>query len=548
MKNSAILPAKFPTQPAAFVAVSPVPSAESSFASIPTLDPVADMTTAPGVPPPEAADSAMRSLDAKVKQFNSKVAKRTKTDKDGSVVSEVWDVHVGSAVVKVYFTPIGKREVYTISYWVDGKRKRDVWPTLDEAIAAAKEACANLARGDLGAAELSAAQRVACVRAMQLVEPTGVPIEVAAGMFAQGHAMLAKYKGRVSMLMAIESFVKRHPVDMEQRRMADVVAECIEAKRQDGASERYQQCLRWGLGRFAEAFHGDIGAVLGTDVDAWLRQLKVAPRTRNNLRGSVQALFNFAKGRRYLPKDHDEIESVTVVKDAGGDIEIFTPAELSEILSHAGERLIPFFALGAFAGIRHAEIQRLAWPDIRFDDGIVEVRAAKAKTASRRIVPLVDCLKSWLEPIRQESGPVCAYRNMAYEIDEVVRRINRARRAAWAKANKVSEDALGEVEAEARRQLAATRKQKRRIPRGELPWAGAETAGIEGWAAFKWKHNALRHSFISYRVAATQNVAQVALEAGNSPQMIFKHYRELVRPADAVRWFSIKAESRKAAR
>jgi len=56
---------------------------------------------------------------------------------------------------------------------------------------------------------------------------------------------------------------------------------------------------------------------------------------------------------------------------------------------------------------------------------------------------------------------------------------------------------------------------------------------------FKWKHNALRHSFISYRVADIQNVAQVALEAGNSPQMIFKHYRELVRPADAQKWFGI---------
>ena len=32
---------------------------------------------------------------------------------------------------------------------------------------------------------------------------------------------------------------------------------------------------------------------------------------------------------------------------------------------------------------------------------------------------------------------------------------------------------------------------------------------------------------------------QVALEAGNSPQMIFLHYRELVRPADAKTWFSL---------
>ncbi len=51
---------------------------------------------------------------------------------------------------------------------------------------------------------------------------------------------------------------------------------------------------------------------------------------------------------------------------------------------------------------------------------------------------------------------------------------------------------------------------------------------------FIWKHNGLRHSFISYRVAQTQNVAQVALEAGNSPRMVFSNYRELVRPADAM--------------
>ena len=31
----------------------------------------------------------------------------------------------------------------------------------------------------------------------------------------------------------------------------------------------------------------------------------------------------------------------------------------------------------------------------------------------------------------------------------------------------------------------------------------------------------------------------MALEAGNSPQIIFQHYRELVRPKDAKSWLSI---------
>ena len=81
--------------------------------------------------------------------------------------------------------------------------------------------------------------------------------------------------------------------------------------------------------------------------------------------------------------------------------------------------------------------------------------------------------------------------------------------------------------------------------------AGAETAELEGWEPFAWKNNGLRHSFISYRLAAVQNTAQVALEAGNSPQMIFQHYRELVRPMDAEKWFAVtpaSAEAAKAAR
>jgi len=52
-------------------------------------------------------------------------------------------------------------------------------------------------------------------------------------------------------------------------------------------------------------------------------------------------------------------------------------------------------------------------------------------------------------------------------------------------------------------------------------------------ASMEWKHNALRHSFISYRVAKVENVNEVAVEAGNSPDMILKHYRQLVAEKEA---------------
>jgi hypothetical protein len=67
-----------------------------------------------------------------------------------------------------------------------------------------------------------------------------------------------------------------------------------------------------------------------------------------------------------------------------------------------------------------------------------------------------------------------------------------------------------------------------------------DTAAV---AKIKWAQNALRHSWISYRLAEIQDVNRVALEAGNSPQMIFRHYRELATPEQARTWFSIRPKS-----
>jgi hypothetical protein len=63
--------------------------------------------------------------------------------------------------------------------------------------------------------------------------------------------------------------------------------------------------------------------------------------------------------------------------------------------------------------------------------------------------------------------------------------------------------------------------------------------GVKAKIPGGWRQNALRHSFISYRVAETGDVPRTALEAGNSPKMIFRHYREVVDEESAKAWFSI---------
>ena len=50
--------------------------------------------------------------------------------------------------------------------------------------------------------------------------------------------------------------------------------------------------------------------------------------------------------------------------------------------------------------------------------------------------------------------------------------------------------------------------------------------------------------FVSYRLASTQNAPKTALESGRDQAILFAHYRELVRPKDAERFFSIRVPCR----
>ena len=89
----------------------------------------------------------------------------------------------------------------------------------------------------------------------------------------------------------------------------------------------------------------------------------------------------------------------------------------------------------------------------------------------------------------------------------------------------------------------AARKWLKLCPRnGELigaSWASDHVRARVKAAGIECPANALRHSFISYRCAETGSVDKTAQEAGNSPKIIFQHYRELVSPRDGKAWFAV---------
>jgi hypothetical protein len=50
----------------------------------------------------------------------------------------------------------------------------------------------------------------------------------------------------------------------------------------------------------------------------------------------------------------------------------------------------------------------------------------------------------------------------------------------------------------------------------------------------------MRHSFCSYLLAKEQNIGLVAEQAGNSPEMIKKHYRRPLTQEEGEAWFEIR--------
>src|SRR5260370_38307921 len=85
---------------------------------------------------------------------------------------------------------------------------------------------------------------------------------------------------------------------------------------------------------------------------------------------------------------------------------ILTVQQTARIRDDASQALLPYVAIGAFAGLRRAELQRLDWSDVHFDADLIEVTAQKSKTARRRFVRTQPNLRQWLGPARKHSGKV----------------------------------------------------------------------------------------------------------------------------------------------
>jgi integrase len=260
-----------------------------------------------------------------------------------------------------------------------------------------------------------------------------------------------------------------------------LLAELLDAKESKGVSRRHLDDLRQRAGRFAESFgEGIVATITSREIEEWLDSLNVGPQTHNHYRNAVRLAFNFAVRRGYATENPAaKTEKANVLRAAPG---ILTVAQSAHLLENASPEILPYIAIGLFAGLRTAEIMRLDWAEVDFESGLVEVKAEKSKTAQRRFVAIEPNLREWLLPVRRHKGAITP--------DDFRKLFDEARAAAGIKV---------------------------------------------------WPNNALRHSFASYHLAHFQNAARTALELGHHDSRItFAHYRELVKPKEAERYWNIR--------
>jgi integrase len=280
----------------------------------------------------------------------------------------------------------------------------------------------------------------------------------------------------------------------------DAMEQLITSRKRARLSERYCQDLRLRLSKFAKDFEKTtVATITAREIDGWLAGLAVAAGTRNTFRRDLRTLFSYCEKHGYCQTN--EARKTERAKEVDKPTEILTVEQATTLLNACDNGTLPYVAISLFAGLRAEEVQKLDWSEVDFDSGLIEVTAAKAKTRQRRHVPIAENLAAWIRPLAKLRGPVTPA-GLRKRFDKC-----------------------------------------RRIVGFGTPGTQTEKEKKAGVKLIKWPQNSMRHSYGTYRLEQCHDAARVSLEMGNSPQVVFAHYRHLVKPKDAERYWKIAPPS-----
>jgi integrase len=295
--------------------------------------------------------------------------------------------------------------------------------------------------------------------------------------------------------VAVDFYLAHQDEKLVKKKVPELLKAFL-AEVQPTHSRRYYDGLHDDLDKFAGVFPGFISDITTAQITGWLESRKVGPKRWNNLRGSLGRLWKFAQQHNaILRKEKTVLDWVPTKKLKATSREIYTPDEMKKLLKACDREMLPIFALGGFAGIRSAELtvvnteyRGLEWEKhILWDKNVIIVPGqeitnedGEREVLHQRLVPLLPNLRAWLEPYRNEKGLLWKLKHIQHRMDKL-----------------------------------------------------QEDSGV------RLKHNALRHSFCTYRASTEKDLAKVALEAGNSVTMLQQHYVRVQLEEVGRAWFAI---------
>lgn len=388
----------------------------------------------------------------------------------------------GGYAVRIYPDETNGRSGWRVT-WNNPKRQRKFYASHAAAKEHARRVVGDLREGRREAANADESELSDLSRARRQLLGIDCSIEQAVKEYAESYRTLS---GR-SVLGFVQAQMQRMG-KLKDGTIAEVAVELIAEKEARGKGSSWVKSLRvFLLNNAAKNLTKPILLITPDDISKFLNSW--SGRTRNNYLTFFVLLFNFAKGK-YLPAGEptaaEKLERDVVTPS---EVEIWSPDEAKKILDAADPDELPFFAISMFAGIRTKEITLLDWSQVRPsddpDESHIEIKAVGSKKqAGRRIVPILPALAAYLKAIKPpKTGRIVPNVNM-------------------------------------------TPRQFR----------------IAAAAGLKWKHNASRHSFGSYRMAEIKNAFHVAEEMGNTPAIVKKHYFQAVTKAEAAKFWAIRPE------
>lgn len=292
---------------------------------------------------------------------------------------------------------------------------------------------------------------------------------------------------------AVAFFLANYRAPVVKKSLDDAFAEFLTDKRNSNSREDTIRSLKVKVG-FLVSRHGRaaVSEIAGERVREIIFRPGTAPVTRDNVRRALSSFFAWAKRQGYCAANPcDAIEPIKAERE---EPRILPLADAFRLLSAAaaykGGVVLPWCAIALFAAVRPRELGKLTWADIDLEARTITVGAHIAKMRSRRVVEISDNLAEWLAPHALKQTPIAG--------------------ANWRRDFDAVKTSVG---------------------------YGTPTEGQPDLQP--WTPDILRHTAISHHYAMHQHEGKTAAWAGNSPDMIHKHYKGLVKASDAAAFWQL---------